>query len=109
MKQFYGKLKKMSTATSEINFTEKCLERHNSVESVNSSNDEYEQESEDNDENFELDDDLVNLLKQKYNVMSSMPPPQFTNTRYYCALELVKNGCWFFREINSTKMSFGIR
>ena len=44
MNQFYGKLKKMSTATSEINFTEKCLERHNSVESVNSSNDEYEQE-----------------------------------------------------------------
>ena len=47
MNQFYGKLKKMSTATSEINFTEKCLERHNSVESVNSSNDEYEQESPD--------------------------------------------------------------
>ena len=79
MNQFYGKLKKMSTATSEINFTEKCLERHNSVESVNSSN---EEESED--ENFELEDhhNLVNLLKQKYNVMSSMPPPQFTNTRY---------------------------
>ena len=91
----------MSTATSEINFTEKCLERHNSVESVNSSNDEYEQESEDNDENFELDDDLVNLLKQKYNVMSSMPPPQFTNTRYYCALELVKNGCCCFFFVKS--------
>ena len=70
----------MSTTSSvqEIN-TKFGLERHNSVESVNSSN---EEESED--ENFELEDhhNLVNLLKQKYNVMSSMPPPQFTNTRY---------------------------
>ena len=74
----------MSTTTTsssvgqEIN-TKFGLERHNSVESVNSSN---EEESED--ENFELEDhhNLVNLLKQKYNVMSSMPPPQFTNTRY---------------------------
>ena len=68
-----------SSVVQEIN-TKFGLERHNSVESVNSSN---EEESED-EENFELEDhhNLVNLLKQKYNVMSSMPPPQFTNTRY---------------------------
>ena len=89
----------MSTTTSttseiqEIN-TKFGLERHGSVESVNSSiNDDEEDEFED-DENFELDGDddhdLVNLLKQKYNGISSMPPLLFTNTRYYCALKLHK-------------------
>ena len=75
-----------SSVVQEIN-TKFGLERHNSVESVNSSN---EEESED--ENFELEDhhNLVNLLKQKYNVMSSMPPPQFTNTRYIACSKITQ-------------------